>query len=158
MLRNRSWYPAFCRAGLFAAGNERRGGVFNRPGFLHGRQVFTLDARQRAGTERRKTVKDYKRTKEFKALRQSLLDNLHERGLDAACYTDKVDEYMDFWVLRRQLLDDVAARGLTLTDERGRMMENRSVSLAVQTARQMQDILRLLGICGDRQREEDDEL
>lgn len=141
-----------------AAGNERRGGVFNRPVFLHGRQVFTLDARQRAGTERRKTVKDYKRTKEFRALRQSLLDNLHERGLDTQCYEDKVDEYMDFWVMRRQLLDDVAARGLTLTDERGRMMENRSVSLAVQTARQMQDILRLLGICGDRQREEDDEL
>ena len=103
-------------------------------------------------------MKDYKRTKEFRALRQSLLDNLRERGLDTQCYEDKVDEYMDFWVMRRQLLDDVAARGLTLTDERGRMMENRSVSLAVQTARQMQDILRLLGICGDRQREEDDEL
>lgn len=57
MLRNRSWYPAFCRAGLLAAGNERRGGVFNRPVFLHGRQVFTLDARQRAGAERRKKVK-----------------------------------------------------------------------------------------------------
>lgn len=103
-------------------------------------------------------MKDYKRTKEYRELRESLLGSLRERGLDAACYTDKVDEYMDFWVLRRQLLDDVAARGLTLTDERGRMMENRSVSLAVQTARQMQDILRLLGICGDRQREEDDEL
>ena len=103
-------------------------------------------------------MKDYKRTKVYRELRESLLGSLRERGLDAACYTDKVDEYMDFWVLRRQLLDDVAARGLTLTDERGRMMENRSVSLAVQTARQMQDILRLLGICGDRQREEDDEL
>ena len=103
-------------------------------------------------------MKDYKRTKEYRELRESLLGSLRERGLDAACYTDKVDEYMDFWVLRRQLLDDVAARGLTVTDERGRMMENRSVSLAVQTARQMQDILRLLGIGGERQREEDDEL
>lgn len=103
-------------------------------------------------------MKDYKRTKEYRELRDSLLGSLRERGLDAACYTDKVDEYMDFWALRRQLLDDVATRGLTVTDERGRMMENRSVSLAVQTARQMQDILRLLGICGDRQREEDDEL
>lgn len=103
-------------------------------------------------------MKDYKRTKEYRELRESLLGSLRERGLDAACYADKVEEYMDFWVLRRQLLDDVAERGLTVTDERGRMMENRSVSLAVQTARQMQDILRLLGICGDRQREEDDEL
>lgn len=103
-------------------------------------------------------MKDYKRTKEYRVLRASLLDNLRERGLDAQCYTDKVDEYMDFWALRRQLLDDVAARGLTVTDERGRMSENRSVSLAVQTARQMQDILRLLGIGAIRQNDEDDEL
>ena len=93
-----------------------------------------------------------------KELRSSLVKNMEARGLNESVYIDKVEEYMDFWVLRRQLLDDVAARGLTVTDERGRMMENRSVSLAVQTARQMQDILRLLGIGGDRQREEDDEL
>ena len=149
MLRNRSWYPAFCRAGLFTAGNERRGGVFNRPVFLHGRQVFTLDARQRAGTERRKTVKDYKRTKEFRALRQSLLDNLHERGLDTQCYEDKVDEYMDFWVRRKELREDIETRGFTVTDDRGRVSENRSLSLEVQVSRQMLAIFTTLGFRED---------
>lgn len=145
MLRNRSWYPAFCRAGLFAAGNERRGGVFNCPGFLHGRQVFTLDARQRAGTERRKTVKDYKRTKEYRELRESLLGSLRERGLDAACYTDKVNEYMDFWVRRQELREDIRTRGFTVKDERGRESENRSLSLEVQVSRQMLAIFTTLG-------------
>ena len=141
-----------------AAGIERRGGVFNRPNLLYWAPGLHPGRPAEGRSRKESNVKDYKRTKEYRVLRASLLDNLRERGLDAQCYTDKVDEYMDFWALRRQLLDDVAARGLTVTDERGRMSENRSVSLAVQTARQMQDILRLLGIGAIRQNDEDDEL
>lgn len=61
---------------------------------------------------------------------------------------DKVDEYMSFWMRRRQLRDDVAARGLYVTDDRGRISENRSVSLEIQASRQMLAILQAIGIRG----------
>lgn len=74
-----------------------------------------------------------------------MLKDLKERGLDSRVYTDKVDEYMDFWVRRRKLRDDVSVRGLTVTDDRGRLSENRSVSLEVQVSRQMLALFTALG-------------
>lgn len=74
-----------------------------------------------------------------------MLDSLKQRGLDDKAHIDKVEEYMDFWARRRELRDDVAARGLTVIDERGRLMENRSVSLEIQVSRQMLSIFNALG-------------
>lgn len=91
-------------------------------------------------------MSDVKRSKEYRELRKALLDNLAARGLDTKAYTDKVDEYMDFWVRRRELRDDVAARGLTMVDDRGRISENRSVSLEVQVSRQMLALFTALGL------------
>lgn len=88
---------------------------------------------------------DYRKTKDFKALRSAMLEKLALRGLEETAYTDKVDEYMDFWVRRRELRDDVDARGLTVTDERGRISENRSVSLEIQASRQMLALFTALG-------------
>lgn len=88
---------------------------------------------------------DYRKTKDFKRLRSSMIEALTLRGLDQAVYTDKINEYMDFWVRRRELRDDVNARGLTVTDERGRLCENRSVSLEIQASRQMLAIFTSLG-------------
>lgn len=76
----------------------------------------------------------------------ALLKKLTERGLDDPLWRDKVDEYMAFWVMRKQLRDDVAARGMVVTDERGRVSENRSVSLSIQVSRQMLAILQLAGL------------
>lgn len=102
---------------------------------------------------------DYRKTKAFKTLRQALLDDLASRGLDGKGYTDKVDEYMDFWARRRELRDDVAARGLTVEDDRGRVSENRSVSLEIQVSRQMLSLFTALGFKAEDGRfDEDDEL
>lgn len=106
-------------------------------------------------------MKDYKRMKEYRELRESLLGSLRERGLDAQCYTDKVDEYMDLWALRKQLREDIRTRGFTVTDERGRVSENRSVSLELQASRQMLAIFTTLGFREEAARGgggEDDEL
>lgn len=86
-----------------------------------------------------------KKSNAYRELRAALLKRLKARGLDDKAYTDKVDEYMDFWERRRELRDDVAKRGLTVVDERGRVMENRSVSLEVQVSRQMLAIFAALG-------------
>lgn len=89
---------------------------------------------------------DVRRTKAYKELRQSMLDNLEARGLVESIYTEQVDQYMEFWVQARQLRDDVAERGITVYDEkRGMEVENRSVSLLVQVSRQMQNIYTALG-------------
>lgn len=93
-----------------------------------------------------KKIRNYRKTKEFSELKQSLLELLSCRGLTDAAYTDKVEEYMDFWVRRCELRDDVAARGLTVEDERGRISENRSISLEVQVSRQMLAIFTALGL------------
>lgn len=106
---------------------------------------------------------NWKQTKAYKQLRQSMLDNLDARGLVEEAYRDKVEEYMDFWVQRQKLETDIAARGITVLDEkRGMMVENRSVSLAVQVSRQMLAIFKALGLqedaCTPPQGEDDDAL
>lgn len=88
---------------------------------------------------------DWRKTKKYAALKNSMLENLEARGLLEKAYTDKVDEYLDFWVRRQELQADVAERGLTVIDDRGRIAENRSVSLEVQVARQMLAVWTALG-------------
>lgn len=94
-------------------------------------------------------MKNTAKSKAYQSLRNAMLESLKNRGLDSAAYTDKVDEYMDFWARRRELRDDVAERGLTVVDDRGRIMENRSVSLEVQVSRQMLAIFNALGFKPD---------
>ena len=105
----------------------------------------------------------YERRREYRDLRQSMLDNLAARSLDEDVYRDKVQEYMDFWVRRQELRDDIAKRGLTVMDDRGRLSENRSVSLEIQVSRQMLAIFASLGFKEDAlssggRSEDDDEL
>ncbi len=102
-----------------------------------------------------------KKSGAYRALRTAMLKSLEARGLGDKVYTDKVEEYMDFWVRRRELRDDVAERGLTVVDDRGRVTENRSVSLEVQVSRQMLAIFAALGFKPEDLRtsiEDDDEL
>lgn len=97
-------------------------------------------------TENGKKAVDIRRTKVYKELRQSMLDNLNARGLVESIYTEQVEQYMEFWVQSQQLREDVAERGITVYDEkRGMDVENRSVSLLVQVSRQMQNIYTALG-------------
>ena len=72
-----------------------------------------------------KKKRNFRQGKAFRTLKQALLDSLAARGLDQDAYADKVEEYMDFWVLRQELKEDIARRGLTVVDDRGRQTENR---------------------------------
>lgn len=80
-----------------------------------------------------------------KELQKSLLDNLSARGLVEDIYIDKVDEYMDLWQRRQELKADIEKRGITIHDEKRGDCENRSVSLEIQTSRQMLAIYTALG-------------
>lgn len=89
--------------------------------------------------------KDFRQTKAYRALRKDLLTSLEARGLDQEVYLDKVREYLDFWVRLQKLNADADLRGLTVTDDRGRQTENRSVSLSVQVSKQMLALFNALG-------------
>lgn len=88
---------------------------------------------------------EVRRSKAFKTLKQSMVESLEARGLCEDIYRDKVDEYMEFWARRQELAADIRERGLSVMDERGRVMENRSVSLEIQVSRQMLAIFTALG-------------
>lgn len=106
-----------------------------------------------------KKIRDYRKTTQYRTLKRSLLDLLAWRGMTDQVYLDKVDEYMDFWVRRCELRDDVRERGLSVVDDRGRWMENRSVSLEIQVSRQMMTIFSALGLNVTKTTEqEEDEL
>lgn len=107
---------------------------------------------------RKKSPKDWRKTEDFRALREEIVASLERVQAMDAITLSRVEEYMDFWVLRHQLQDDISARGLYVTDERGRLMENRSVSLSIQTSRQMAAIGAALGLTvgAERQGEEDE--
>lgn len=85
------------------------------------------------------------RTKAYRELKKSLQDNLAKRGLDCKLYQDKVDEYMDFWKLHKELQRDIQERGMVVFDDRGRMSENRSISLDIQVSRQMLALFTSMG-------------
>ena len=72
-------------------------------------------------------AKNFRQSKSFRVLKRAMLENL------------------DFWVLQQELKADIARRGLTVTDDRGRQTENRSVSLAVQVSRQMMALFNAMG-------------
>lgn len=104
--------------------------------------------------------KDWRKTTAFQALKRDLEGNLQARGMVERVYRDKVDEYLDFWVLHQELKADIRERGLTVTDDRGRETENRSVSLSIQVSRQMLNIYAALGFKSDAPKsgDPDDEL
>lgn len=99
--------------------------------------------------ETEKKRKDWNKTTAYKKLAESLRENLQARGLNSKVYEDKLKEYLDFWCRRQELKADVAKRGLTVMDDRGRITENRSISLEIQVSRQMLAIFTTLGFKAD---------
>lgn len=89
--------------------------------------------------------KDWKRTKGYKTLRKDLLDDLEARGLISEVYTESVERYMTLWVLYQEAQADMKERGLVVTDGRGAKVENRMISLSIQTSKEMRAIYADLG-------------
>ena len=81
----------------------------------------------------------YERTKAYRELKDSLVNEMESLGKVAPVYMDQVDEYMALWVQLQAFREDVETRGVAVMDEtRGQMVENRSASLRLQTSKQMQ--------------------
>ena len=73
------------------------------------------------------------------------MDDLGARGLVASMYTDSVERYMQLWIMFQEAQADIRERGLIVPDGRGAKVENRMISLALQTSKEMRAICTDLG-------------
>lgn len=85
----------------------------------------------------------------FEALESAVLAAKGE--LDALSY-DRLDEYMDLWCQRKMLTENIRQTGPVVCDERGRQSENRCISLALQTSRQMLELYKAMGLAAEADR------
>lgn len=92
---------------------------------------------------------EYEKTSTYKKIKKAMLGDLRLRGLTSAVYTDKVQEYMDFWVQLQLLKEDVQTRGVTVETAQGKIGENKNVAMCVTVAKQMQSIVTFMGFKPD---------
>lgn len=82
----------------------------------------------------------------YEALEYAVLSAKGE--LNALSY-DRLDEYMDLWCQRKMLTENIRKIGPVVCDERGRQSENRCISLALQTSRQMLELYKAMGLAAE---------
>lgn len=110
--------------------------------------------------------RDYKKTKAYRELKKSLLDQLKENGNEKDFFTDLVEDYMSLWVIKNQLMEDIAERGVAVKYNNGGgqfgVKKNENVSELLKVNNQMLKILIQLEIKAipteSKSDDEDDEL
>ena len=94
--------------------------------------------------------KDYKKTKAYRVLKQSLLDQLEENGNTKDFFVDLVEDYMRLWVIKNQLNDDIETRGVVTEYKNGANQygtkRNDSIADLLKVNSQMLKILQQLEI------------
>lgn len=93
--------------------------------------------------------KSYESTDEYKRLRADLLDDLSARGLIAAVYVDKAEEYLKLWCWLQMLDEDIRRRGVFVEYSNGATQkgqtDNKSLAIATRVSAQMLSIFGALG-------------
>ena len=108
--------------------------------------------------------KDYKKTKEYKEIRASLIAQLEEGGNNTPFFIGLVDDYMKLYVIKNELADDIEERGVVCFYKNGKdqygYKRNDSVGELNKVSAQMLKILSQLKIQPKEivPQEEDDEL
>ena len=95
-------------------------------------------------------AKNYKATKEFKEIRQSLMDQLVESNNMNPHFKGLVEDYMRLWIIKNQLIDDIEERGVVCKYQNGETQwgykRNDSVGELNKVSSQMLKILTQLKI------------
>lgn len=102
-----------------------------------------------------------KKTKKYKQIRESLIEQLKIRKKDYPYNLDLIEDYMDLYVTKSRLIKDIEERGVSIEwnnggGQRGRK-KNDSVELLLKVNKQMLSIISELGIKADEVLIEDDE-
>ena len=108
---------------------------------------------------------DHTKTKKYKELKRSLLQQLEESKNNTTYFVDLVEAYMQLWVICQKLNDDINERGVQIMYQNGQNQwgykKNDSVNELSKTNAQMLKILTQLNIKAnvlEKLDEEDDEL
>ena len=94
--------------------------------------------------------KDYKKTKEYKDIRTSLISQLEEGKNNIPFFIGLVDDYMKLYVIKNELVDDIEDRGVVCKYQNGKdqwgYKRNDSVGELNKVSAQMLRILSQLKI------------
>ena len=94
-----------------------------------------------------------KKSKAYKSIRKSLLDQLERGGNDLPHFTDLVEDYMKMYVIKELANDDIRIRGTFVewqnSEPQYGSKKNDSVDQVLKTNQQMIKLLDMLGIKPD---------
>ena len=103
-----------------------------------------------------------RRTKEYKQIRDSLIDQLERSGNDTPYFLNLVEDYMSMYVNKELCQNDVSERGLNITSvgSTGQLVtkKNDSIDTSLKINQQMIKLLDMLGIKPETGYEDDEEL
>lgn len=91
-------------------------------------------------------MSNFKRTKEYRHLKDTLQANLEARGLVEPIYQDMVRRYLSYREIEYLADKDIEEKGLNIWDDRRKSwQQNPSISAKVNAGRQAAAIYRALG-------------
>ena len=101
---------------------------------------------------------NYKSTKKYKDIKNSLLQQLIENGNDTPFFRDLVDDYMALYVTKEMLIEDIYERGVIQRYQHGAnqggVQDNKSIKQLTSVNLQMLKLLNQLGIKANVPKEE----
>lgn len=108
------------------------------------------------------TAERIKRTKAYRKIKESLIDQLERSGNDTPYYLDLVDDYMKMYIVKELANADIVENGVSVEwknspTQYGRK-KNDSVDQILKTNQQMTKLLDMLGIKPETGYEDDEEL
>ena len=102
-----------------------------------------------------------KKTKAYRSIRKSLLDQLERGGNDLPHFKDLVEDYMKMYIIKELANEDIQERGTSVewrnSDTQYGSKKNDSVDQILKTNQQMIKLLDNLGIQPDAGMDLDDE-
>ena len=108
------------------------------------------------------TIEQIRRTKKYKQVKSSIIDQLERSGNNTEYYLSLVEDYMNMYVTKEMCTADIAERGLNITStgSTGQLItkKNDSIDCLLRTNQQMIKLLRTLGIKPDADYCDDEEM
>ncbi len=94
--------------------------------------------------------KKYYRSKQYKEIKQDLLEQNERNGTTGKYYIDLIEDYMDMWVTKCLLITDIKDRGVKFEYNNGGgqkgIKKNESIDLLIKLNGQMLKLLTEIGI------------
>ena len=108
------------------------------------------------------TAESIRRTKAYRTIRSSLVDQLERSGNDTSYFLDLVDDYMKMYIIKELANADIMENGTSVewrnSETQYGRKKNDSVDQILKTNQQMIKLLDMLGIKPEAGLEDDEDL